>query len=669
MRHSARPNVPSWRGVVLVAALAAAVLLQAGTAAAQDCRTGTPALNDNVCHNLGNSIDDYKTCYRELYDHNLIPAFRHIAACSHAQADTAIRAVLDDAAALVTGGIREELGKLERMLAVPNGPRDCLQQLNDIATALKQDMDAETAAPDLDAYRRGHYGVEHLTAFTDLVLAARQNRAICGGMLQYIRDTLVLLSALKVQHLDYCQVLRDSAKYENMSVIQSRAQELAIDPDIDLNLVLDATITWNSRCIYPDGSGPCLQATVEYQQILREFSSGWIGWMAEPKHKAVIAVLAGAGIGKIAALKGASSLAAGTIGSVVAVGVAVAISAVDYFIQWWEKRELEDLIADKQQALQAAIAQAYISEEQFNARREELCGAWQPEVDRRFQDILKPLDAAAHVQKIDAYFALSDTLHTWYNELFLWATEPDAHGQRFLDELAEQELLVQRAAFDQEIFRARTAQEIAAQQNLLNNLNAPTILLNCTDIPSHQQRSVQARLRAGLDVFNRECASLMQAIAVRTAQPVPFMDNAAPSDVSCAYTGFRSDVATLKIRTRDDEFAADMTLYNAEGAVLDEFSAVSSDTPATGFPGFGCASASGAPFGTSAASRLAPGTYPLQLADNIYGFGDAEAGKLRSDIKNVDHNMRFKAFDCQRQLGTPIVLPLSADACGIPVGF
>jgi len=282
--------------------------------------------------------------------------------------------------------------------------------------------------------------------------------------------------------------------------------------------------------------------------------------------------------------------------------------------------------------------------------------------------MLAGLHADEHVKTIDAYFALSDNLHTWYNELFLWATEPDAQGQRLIDELAKDELLAQRDAFDQQIFRARTDQEIAVQRNQLINLKAQTSLLDCTDIPAHQHRSVQGRLRGGLHAFNLTCSSLMQAIAVRTAQPVPFTESTATSDVSCAYTGFRSDVAALEIRAGAG-FTADMTLRDAAGAVLAEFSTVSSDTPAAGFAGFACTSESGAPFGTSAASRLTPGTYPLQLADNIYGFGDEEARALRPFIQDVDSQMRFKALVCNRQLGTPIDLPRTADACGIPVGF
>jgi hypothetical protein len=111
-----------------------------------------------------------------------------------------------------------------------------------------------------------------------------------------------------------------------------------------------------------------------------------------------------------------------------------------------------------------------------------------------------------------------------------------------------------------------------------------------------------------------------------------------------------------------------MTLRDPAGTVIAELTGVTSDR-APGFAGFGCASDAGAPFGTSAASRLTPGTYPLHVVDNIYGFGASEAQALRPFIQDVDSKMRFKAVVCHRQLGTPIDLPRTADACGIPVTF
>ena len=555
MCHSAHPNVPMRRGVALVIVLVAAVLLQSGTAAAQHCPE-PPALNDNVCRDIGNSIADYKECYRQLYDDNVIPAFDVIASCSHARADAAMQAALEGAAATVTGGIKQALDNLESTLAAPNETARCLPQLNDIADGLKRWMAEEEEAPDLDAYRRSHYGFEHLTKFTSAVLAARQNRALCGDALQRIRDTLVLLAALKAQHLDYCQVLRASVPYVNASRLQSLAQETAIDPDIHFDRYFNFSVTWNTQCgsFEFNGTGttiqhtPCLQATAEYQYIVSELDNAVVGWLSD--HRDAIVAVSTVAAATIAGLVGKGATAAGVYGAAAGFVAGVVISAVNYFMMKDDEAELEDLIADKQQELKDVIARRYISEAQFHALLAERCSAWRPVVDGRIQAMLAGLDAAKHVQAIDAYFALSNTLHAWYNALFLWATEPDAHGQRFIDALAEQELLAQRDAFDQEIFRARTHQEMAVQQNLLVNLKAQTSLLDCTDIPAPQRRSVQARLRGGLHVFNLACASLMQALAVRTEQPVPFTDSAAASDVSCAYTGFRSDVAALEIPRR-----------------------------------------------------------------------------------------------------------------------
>lgn len=667
MGRSVRDNV---RFAIALAVLLA-VLIRHRSAVAQRCST-IPNLDENECASIGNSIDDYKRCYRALYDNDVIPAFRYIASCSHARADAALLAGLESAASVVTGTIKESIAAIEAALAGPNGAAGCFDQLKDIDAKLELVITREKAAPDLDAHRRNNYDAEDLTSFMNLVLGARQNRAACSDALLRIRQRLVLLSELKARHLDYCKVLRDSARYENASRILSLAQWTAIDPNIHFDHYFNASITWNVQCGYFDlsdaGSSirytPCLQNTAEYTQTLSEIDRSLVGWLSDNRN-AIVAVSAAAG-STIASLAGAGA-SAGPLGASIGLVVGAIIAGIDYWMLRSALDELHDLIADKEQELKDVVAQRYITEPAFHARLEELCSTWQPVVEERIEHMLAGLHAAEHIQDIDAYFARSDKLHDWYNELFLWATKPGPGGQRFIDVVTEQALLAQRDAFDRQLFRARTDQEIAKQKNLLAALKGNTSLLGCTNIPSPQRRSVQAQLRGGLYAFNVQCASLMQALAVRTEGPVPFTDPSATSDVSCAYNGFRSDVTSLEIRAGAGS-AADMTLRDPAGTVIAELTGVTSDR-APGFAGFGCASESGAPFGTSAASRLTPGTYPLHVADSIYGFGVSEAQALRPFLQDVDSKMRFKAVVCNRQLGTPIDLPRTADACGIPVTF
>lgn len=664
------------RAVIAFGIAAVAVLLAREPAAMAQTCDQIPDLPEDLCQGIGESIQDYQTCYRALYDEAVIPAFQYIAECSHERADEALQAGLESAAEQVVGTIRESVAVIEDVMTDPAAaPALCMQELNFLDQEMEPIIADERDAGDLDAYRRETYTPDHFVLFTDLVLGARQNRAICDPALQTIREQLVLLSHLKARHLDYCQVLRDSAQYESASRIQSLAQWTVVDPDIDFDFYFNTSVTWNPQCAYFDFSEsstdirytPCVQATVEYQQTLSELDAFAIGWLAD--NRDIIVAVTAATATTVASAAGAGA-EAGPIGAVVGAVVGAVISGIHYLVMRHEIDELNDMIADKEEELREVVEENYITEDQFDDRLEALCGAWEPVVEARIEAILGGLDAQRHVDRIDGYYEVSDKLHGWYNELFLWATEPGPDGRRFLDELAEQAVLAKKDEFDRRIFRARTNQEVAVQRNFLVNLKAQTSRLDCTDITPRERRRVQAELRAGVNVFNLTCSNTMETLAARTGQSVPFTASESSSDVFCAYAGFRPGVASLEVRAGVG-FAADMTIRDSAGGAMGELTNVTSDTDwAQGaMPGFHCWSETGQSFGTSAASRLAPGTYGLRLPDNIYGFEEAEAAPLRTFVQDIDKGMRFKASVCNRQLGTPIDLPRIADACGIPVNF
>lgn len=657
-----------------LAAMASLVVAQR-SAAAQSCPS-TP-LNDNICGQIENSIDGYKDCYRKLYDCSVIPTFTQIAKASHPQADAALKTVLEQAAAKVTGGIQSAFDAIDAVFNAPSGPASCIQGLNDIDAGLEQTFTDERTAPDLDAHRRT-YSIDQLASFTNVVLGARQNRAICTGPLLRIRQSLVLLSELKTRHLDYCQVLRDSAQYKDSSKITGLGQWTAIDPQIHFDQYFNFSVGWNSQCasFQLDGAGgggvrysPCPTATLEYRQTLSDLDDSLAGWLSDNRGAIVAAATATATT--IAVLGGASGPATAGIGTAVALVVGAIISG----IEWWSLQndldELTDLIDSKERELKNAVQANYITQDEFNQRVEALCSTWRPVVDMRVQTLLGQIDLPKHIAAIDQYFALSDKLHNWYNELFLWATTPNGDQPPYIDSQAKAELLAQRDAFNQRIFAARTAQEVAVQQNELVNVKAQITALTCTGITSPRaRRDLQNKLRSGVNAFNSTCATTMVVLAAATQQAVPFVGTAAASDVSCSYQGFRSDIASLEIRAGAG-FAADMTVRDTAGTVVAELTGVTSDTPggATGLAGFACTSKTGASFGTTADTRLTPGSYPLRLADNKFNFSEADAASLRAFIKDADEKERIKVTVCNRQLGTTITIPRTADACGIATPF
>jgi hypothetical protein len=648
------------------------LLLQQRPAAAQSC-ANPPQISDAKCLNFKNTLDDYKSCYGELYDTSIIPAFTYLAQCSHDSATQALRQALEQAASTVTGGVLTSISTIKDVLDSPLGPNPCIGAMNGIHNELAEFIEGERKAPDLDAYRRATYTLDHLTRFTDLILSANQNRVGCDAPLHGIRQALVFLNSLKLQQLDYCQVLRDNAKYPTSAKIQSLAETAKIDPNIHLNQYFNAVITWNSQCGYFDLSGAgqatirngqCAQATLEYTQSLAQLDGSIVGWLAQ--NRAPIVALSAATASVIFAYAGYGS-AAGPIGAAIGAAVGVLISAAEYLMLQHDINELQDLIDNKQQQLHDVIQANYITPDQFDTTLQQQCSAWAPIVEMRVQDHLKNLDPVKHIQEIDGYYSLSDLLNNWYNELFVWAIQPGPDGQRFIDQAAQQKLLAQQDSFNARIFKARADQDTAAAQNRLTNIKADAALLNCLNLSPAQRRVVKLNMNPHITGFNNTCRATMGPIAVQPDAPLPFAASTATSDVVCAYSGFRNDVATLEIHNGDG-FASNMTIRDSSGAVLAQLTNISSDTDFSqlSFPGFSCSSDTVQPFGTSADSQLTEGSYALHLGDNIPGLSAPDAATLRSAVQTLDSQLRTKVISCARQLGSPLTTPRTADACGIP---
>lgn len=640
------------------------------SAAAQSCTI--PELNDNVCASRGGTIDDYIACYRDLYDHNVIPAFKAVAECSHVKARAGVRSGLEAAAALVTGAIKRSLEDIDGVINAPDGaPSTCISDLNALEQTLRPYIDAERTAPDLDAYRRAHYSPAHLTFFAEVLLTARQRRAACDAPLQTIRKNLALLSNLKSHHPDYCQIMRQSASYDSVSRIDALAQWTAVDPDIDFDSYFNFSISLNSQCGYYDFSGAgqatiqyatCPTLTAEYRQTLSGLD-GTLGWLA--RHRNTIIPVSAAIATAIFSAAGAGA-AAGPYGAAAAAIVGLVLAGIEYLSLRNAVAELNDLVAAKEQELKNVVAAHLITEDEFADVITNLCTPWRPVVEQRVQDSLRTFDVAQHLQVLDHYYVLSDRLNDWYNELFLWAITPGPDGTRFLDELAKQDLLAQKDQFDQQIFAARAAEEVADRKNTLTNIKATVTLLTCANRSDAQKRIVKSQLNAGVSSFNRACSNTMDALAVQPDGPVAFAD-ATPSTVVCSYHGFRSGVVSLQI-VDGDGFASNMVLRDGSGAVLAQLANVTSDTDfaQAGLPGFRCESDLRQEFGKSPASRLAQVTYPLRLQDNLFGFRDSDATALRADVQTLDAQLRFKAIVCARQMGATFNTPRTADACGIP---
>lgn len=658
--------------LALGAVAMAGLLVHQRTAAAQSC-SNPPQISDAKCLNFDNSIDAYKSCYADLYDTAIIPAFKYLAQCSHDSVTQSLRQGLEQAASAVTGSVLTAISTIKALLNSPAGPNPCIGTMNGIHAELAEFIDGERNAPDIDAYRRATYTFDHLTRFTDLILFANQNRAGCDAPLHGIRRALVLLNGLKLQQLDYCTVLRNSAKYPTSTKIQSLAESAKIDPNVHFDQYFNAVVTWNSQCGYFDLSGAgqatirntqCVQATVEYKQTLAQLDGSIVGWLA--KYRAPIVALSAATAATIFAYAGYGS-SAGPIGAAIGAAVGVIISAAEYLMLQHDINELQDLIDGKQEQLREIIQANYITEDEFNTTLQQLCSNWQPVVEMRVQDHLKDLDPLKHVAEIDGYYSLSDLLNNWYNELFVWAIQPGPNGQRFIDEVAQQKLLAQQDSFNQRIFKARADQEVAAAQNTLTNIKADAALLNCLNLSPTQKRLVKLNMNPHITGFNNACRATMGPIAVQPDAPLPFASSTATSDIVCAYSGFRNDVATLEIHNGDG-FASNMTIKDPTGAVLAQLTNITSDTNFSqlSFPGFACSSDSVQPFGTTADSQLAEGSYALHLGDNIPGLAPADAATLRSSVQTLDSQLRTKVIACARQLGSPLTTPRTADACGIP---
>lgn len=653
------------RTLVLGIVALATSLSYSRPAAAQLCTI--PPINDPTCPTNSGTIEQYMTCYRELFDDNVIPAFTAIAQCSHARAEVGIKGLLEAASAKVLQDITKSLAEIKAVLDDVNSPpNQCITALNAVDGALRDSITGEREAPDLDAYRRSRYSLASLTFFTNHLLVARENRAACDRPLQLTQKTLQHLLDLKLKHLDYCEILRQNADYESVSKIEDLGQYTSLEPAIDYGQFFNLSITINNQCGYFDAGGggsgvtrnnQCTTGTIQYKQTLATLD-GTLGWIV--KHREMLAVV-GLAVG-IAAF--------GPYGVLVALGIELIISVIDFVTAQMAIDDLEDMIADKKRQLEASVAANLITEDEFNAKITARCEPWQSEVEHRYQLALSPLSVQAHIERINKYYVLSDQLHDWYNELFKWATTPGPGGTRFIDEVAELDLIAQQHEFDQRIFAARADQEIASRKNTLINIKGALTLMNCGNLTPLQKSATKSRLRAGVRNFNLVCSTTMDGLAVQPDQPIAFATGTATSDVVCAYKGFRNGVVSMVI-SNDSDFAANLTLRGKDDVVLAQLTNITSNTDFSqvDFPGFVCASESGQPFGTSAENQLATGTYPMRLQDNIFGFDKEDADGLRTSIQSLDSQLRFKVNTCTQQLGAPVSVPRPVDACGIPVTF
>jgi hypothetical protein len=694
MRPSATIDfLPRARLVVVVALVSQLVHQRPATAQqAPAPQCNVPVFVDDLCADIADggdvSIDDYKDCYGRLYDDTVIPAFRAMAQCTHAKAAHGIGMVLESAATLTLADVTSDLCDIARAVnpaitpslcgpdeageTTSTGLNTCIGNLNALEEALRQYIDAERNATDLDTYRRATYTPASFTYFTNLILAARQNRADCDGLLRSLRKALVPLGELRLAHPDYCEILRDSADYAKVSQIDALAEWTRVDPDIEFDWYFNVGITLGAQCGYYeiDQNGgvsiehkTCRQYTAEYSQTLAGMD-GALGWLTDNRDMIVAVGTAAAAMILSYAGYGAS---AGPYGALIGAAIGLLISGVHAIMLWRDTEALEDLIDDKEEELRDVVASSLITEEEFDEMIETRCPRWQAEVQRRFDTMIFLVDAPTHIDNIDQFFTLSDRLHGWYNELLLWATTPGPNGQRFITELARQELLAQKSAFDQRIFGARADQEVAAVRNELTAIKGAVTLLGCSNLGTTERRNRKRQINVAASRFNAACSSVTSAIAVQPDQPVAFADAAAERTVTCSYKGFRNGITSLEIRNGSGS-ASNMTLKSATGAVIAQLSNVSSETDfgQTGLPGFSCSSSLGGEFGTTAATRLAEATYPMRLQDNIFGLDESDASGLRSTIQTLDSQFRLKQSVCMRQLGAPVEIPRTAEACGLP---
>ena len=328
--------------------------------------------------------------------------------------------------------------------------------------------------------------------------------------------------------------------------------------------------------------------------------------------------------------------------------------------------ELKSFIDDKQKQIGEIVENNYIKPEQFEALVQQQCSGRVAQTAELIANQIALVDTQGNLERIEGFFKVISTMEKWYNELFLWATTEGSEG-RFLDEIAEAELLLRKEQFFQEIYAARTAQELAAQEALISQAQGNISLTICGG--TAPRRTTLSRLRRSVSQFNHLCDSTMRTLGLSTPV-VPFSSNA-PSDVLCVYEGFRTDVAKVSVSPGTNR-RANVSVLAGDESVLASFPDVSSDTnwDEVLFPGFSCRSQSGGVFGTSADNELASGTFDLGPRYSIAGFEKADAEEIQSHVQNADRLVRRKVIRCVRRFGDlTFSIPQRADACGVPTQF
>ncbi|MFO0447715.1 MAG: hypothetical protein ACK52I_03310, partial [Pseudomonadota bacterium] len=451
-----------------------------------------------------------------------------------------------------------------------------------------------------------------------------------------------------------CDIYKDF-KYDNFTFTRNIniKPEYKIDnsfkwPNVQVNYSLDTTCATSSSTTYGDCS---------YQWVSGEGVPYASKYQAE-REKARMAILVGSGAfmqfypgfipylgGKI----GISSAAVANVAVPAAVFLAVELT-ISYIEQEERRREIKalDRFIEDAEAKIAEAAKKTIKEEEFNEKRDRYCKDHQKDLDKLVNELILSVESDKHIASVNSFFRDVDGLISWYNDLFLFATNGSS-GARIIDQVGEQKILDRRERIAQvinanksQIYFAKAKSDMQASQSAI----ASSCLVGATKV--EKVRNLKASARK----FRNMCEDQSRLISLKTSA-LKSADGSL-TDVICSYQGLKNADRMVLAINRDETLKIDV--YNGSDLVTSADNVSSQESP---YLYLTCTSDSDSSFGTPGGVKLVPQTLALTFTESVAGAIIDDFSKLKADVQRINRNAQTALSMCSRSLG--FAVPIQSD--------
>lgn len=621
-------------------------------------------------HARADEIDRIKEKVKAFYDEN-IPKYHKIAANSHLAAEKEIQG--QDEATLVmlkTALMKAINPNIENFNAID----DCLDDAAALYGAIRAIQGQEPADPVARAnFRINTYDYPTMSHTFDLVSAYQKNYAACYQAVQQAEMSLRALAQLKSLQLNLCEIGKTQNAEAYNRVLATNEIPSRSMSKLDAKFFTtwpSITLTMGQRldCVAggldgaqdkkeepkpmdpmtpPKDDGPttCTYGSLEAQNNNQLATDSWAQLRAGSPY------LVGAAFYSIATsttIFGKSALTASSATGWAAVVVVATELVLATYENYENKRRVEkinDYIDQKEREIREIREKEYISFAQFEALRRKICPSTQTKFDEDLQTRLAPIDTQKGLDTILDYRKVSDDVSLWFGDLFNFLVKGNKGA--FVDKVIADELQARKAEFYSSIYDAKASQNLAAEVNKINTVQAEISDQRCMNLTVREKFLTKQAMRTRIQQFKDTCSLQTRAFANVTAPLL--LDTGSSSGITCdderLDSPFRkieiqsaSDGSRLLVRGAGDQILADLSGVNS-GNLIEKTSAIG---------GLRC-EVTGTVDG-GAATRLKAAVYEFGPSPLTEGLGVERRNNLLTTLGEAQKRIHRKATICKKQL-------------------